>query len=202
MLVRTSVTDPITVAQLSGTELPLPGRVGMTLAPGKTGSGVHGWWARDLRADVDRLVDTYRTAQVVSLVEDHELHLLGIPDLVAAFEARGVAVRRIPFEDGGIPTYEQAMEAVGLVLDVASRGENVVIHCRGGLGRTGLVAACALVFNGTDATRAVRAVRAVRPGAIENVHQERFVYDFAAAVRTSTPMPADVRWPTDRSLRF
>ncbi len=54
-------------------------------------------------------------------------------------------------------------------------GKSVVIHCRGGLGRTGLLAAACLRALGVDAERAIAIVRAARPGTIENEAQAAFV---------------------------
>lgn len=87
---------------------------------------------------------------------------------------------RLPFPDTGVPSLELATTAVQAVLDAATRGQNVVIHCKGGLGRTGLIAACALVATGISAAEAMVAVRNARQGAIENSRQEAFVREFAS----------------------
>ena len=55
------------------------------------------------------------------------------------------------------------------------QGGAVVVHCRGGLGRAGMVAAMLLVMTGEDPRRAIERVRAVRPGAIETPAQEAYV---------------------------
>jgi protein-tyrosine phosphatase len=50
----------------------------------------------------------------------------------------------------------------------------------GGVGRTGTVAACALVAAGWDASSAIAEVRRVRhPTAVETAEQEAFVEAFA-----------------------
>mgnify|MGYP003345722415 CR=1 FL=1 len=46
-------------------------------------------------------------------------------------------------------------------------GANVPVHCKGGLGRAGMMAARLLVELGQPADEAIRAVRRARPGAIE-----------------------------------
>lgn len=55
-------------------------------------------------------------------------------------------------------------------------GERLLIHCRGGLERSGLVAARILVERGCAPRDAVHRVRAVRPGAIETRDQEEYVF--------------------------
>jgi protein-tyrosine phosphatase len=54
---------------------------------------------------------------------------------------------------------------------------DVLVHCRGGLGRAGTIAARLLVELGMDPAKAIENVRAVRAGAIETSDQERFVLD-------------------------
>jgi hypothetical protein len=56
---------------------------------------------------------------------------------------------------------------------------DVVVHCRGDLGRAGTIAARLLVELGVEPTRAIKAVREVRPGAIETCEQTNFVLNLA-----------------------
>jgi protein-tyrosine phosphatase len=93
----------------------------------------------------------------------------------------GLDVIALAIPDAGIPS---SMSAVAdLVRDILARlrsGDDVVVHCRGGLGRTGLIAACVLTTTGHDARQAMAMVRAARHGAIENTRQEEFVRAFAS----------------------
>ena len=54
-------------------------------------------------------------------------------------------------------------------------GRDVLVHCRGGLGRAGTIAARLLIELGMEPATAIRQVRAVRPGAIETLEQEKYV---------------------------
>lgn len=178
--VRTSVSHPILVDYLSHEVAPFRGRIGMTFAPGKSQrGGLTGHWERDLAIDTRDLAEKYGTHLLLSLVEDHELRELKIEGLVGACETLGIRVLRLPIKDQGVPSLELAKTAVRAALGTAARGENVVIHCMGGLGRTGLIAACALVALGVDPERAMGAVRKAREDAIENARQEDFVRSFA-----------------------
>ena len=58
---------------------------------------------------------------------------------------------------------------------------NILVHCRGGLGRAGTIAARLLIEIGIDPKIAISEVRAVRPGAIETVEQEKYVLSIRRA---------------------
>jgi hypothetical protein len=93
---RTSETDPIRVCAIPADLGERGGRLGVTFAPGKRAtSSFGGLWHRDLGADLDRLAGHFGVDVLVSLVEDDELHVLGIPRLVSAAERRGTTGVRI-----------------------------------------------------------------------------------------------------------
>ena len=58
-------------------------------------------------------------------------------------------------------------------------GASVVIHCLGGLGRTGMITARLLIEFGAEPDEAIAAVRAARPGAVQTFAQERYLRDLA-----------------------
>ena len=60
------------------------------------------------------------------------------------------------------------------------QGERVLIHCHGGRGRSGLVAARLLIDRGMDAPAALATVRRARPGAVETAGQEAHLTAYAA----------------------
>ena len=94
---RTSTSDPIRVDFLP---FPLPGRVGLTFAPGKC-DGIR--WQRSLAQDLDRLQAHYGVSHLVSLIEDHELAQYEIGNLYAEAERRGIATHRFPIRDVSVP---------------------------------------------------------------------------------------------------
>jgi hypothetical protein len=74
---------------------------------------------------------------------------------------------------------EASWPAVALHLRrLVADGNRVLVHCRGGLGRAGTVAACLLVELGVAPQDAVLRVRAARPHAIETAAQERYVLGY------------------------
>ena len=80
----------------------------------------------------------------------------------------------------GVPSDPQASaHLVSRIHGSLENGETVVIHCMGGLGRTGTIAAACLVGLGKNCESAIREVRSARPGAIENELQKKdFVTTF------------------------
>ena len=66
------------------------------------------------------------------------------------------------------------------------QGEILAVHCRGGVGRAGTIAACTLLQRGMVRTsaEAIAYVRARRSGAVESRRQEEFIKKFNQVVRT------------------
>jgi protein-tyrosine phosphatase len=172
---KTSQTHPLQIARL---DLARGGRIGVTFAPGKHDAGsMSGPWARDLGADLDAIV-AWPAQTLVTLIEPHEFDLLSIPKLGEGARRRGLKWLHLPIRDVSTPS--PAFEATwpghsARLRDCLASGQSVVIHCRGGLGRAGMIAARLLVESGVGAEAAIERVRAVRPGAIETWAQEAWV---------------------------
>jgi atypical dual specificity phosphatase len=90
-----------------------------------------------------------------------------------------LAESHVPVPDFAAPMQAQLATAVGIIRAVVEAGERVVVHCGGGRGRSGTVAACYLVELGLDWRAAVARVRALRPGAIETRAQLASVAAYA-----------------------
>ncbi len=185
--VMTSDTHPIYADFVPEKETKTSGRLGMTFAPGMKALGMRGRWERDLKSDLRVLREGYGTHVLVSVMEEHEYGGYGIPELFEHDLVEGIEVLRFAIEDMNIPKEAEAEQYGALILEIVSRlkeGENVVVHCRGGLGRTGTVAACVLVALGVhSADEAIDAVRAARKGTIQTKDQEDFVRRFEETLR-------------------
>ncbi|PKD41389.1 phosphatase [Methylomonas sp. Kb3] len=170
--VRTSHTHPLQIAELRAS--PAHGRIGITFCPGKHDHFAYtGAWERDLGIDLDAIA-AWGAKLVLTLVEPAELKALKVPQLGHEIRRRGIEWRHLPIADFSVPTlaFEQQWVTQGHeIREMLRSGQDVLVHCKGGLGRAGMIAARLLVELGMDAEEAINAVRHVRKGAIETPAQ-------------------------------
>jgi ADP-ribosyl-[dinitrogen reductase] hydrolase len=171
---RSSLTDPLQVAVVA---VPgIAGTIGLTLCPGKKDWA--GGWNRDLDTDLVAIRD-WGAEIVVTLIENREFLLLDVADLPDATARQGMKWVHLPIRDVSVPDdcFEVQWRTAGAELrSVLRRGGSVLVHCRGGLGRAGTIAARLLVELGMAPEAAIKAVRNARsPQAIETRDQEAHV---------------------------
>ncbi len=141
-------------------------------------------WQRDLHGDLRRLRHVHQCDVLVSLLDDEELSDLGIDDLEDAVAVHGFVHHRLPVRDGTVPDPEQLPEVLALI-DVLREqllaGRTLVLHCRAGQGRAGMLAALLVASLWELPGDAIERVRRAQPRAVETVPQEHYVYDTAFA---------------------
>jgi ADP-ribosyl-[dinitrogen reductase] hydrolase len=184
---RTSRSHPLQIASVAtGSGC---GRIGLTFCPGKKQKDAWtGAWNRDLGLDLDDVAE-WGAVVVVTLLEEYEIRALGVSKLHAQVERRHMEWIHLPIRDVSVPgdDFEAAWIVAGESVRARLRsGFDVLVHCKGGLGRAGTIAARLMVELGAAPAEAIAAVRCVRPGALETRAQAEHVM---SQVPVSEPPP-------------
>jgi ADP-ribosyl-[dinitrogen reductase] hydrolase len=128
---------------------------------------------------------------MIGLVEPDEYRQMGLVSKDDTDSMPGVFLKsmpvkylNMPIRDYDIPNNIFLTEwrlVLSYYASVTHGGNILGIHCMGGRGRSGMVAAMFLIGLGVGREESIRAVRSARPGAIENEKQEGFVRTFSLA---------------------
>jgi ADP-ribosyl-[dinitrogen reductase] hydrolase len=134
-------------------------------------------WQRSLEDDV-ATIERWGARLVLSLIEDLEFDRFEVRGLPEVVQRRQLHWSHFPIADMQPPRFATFESSGPVGQDVVWRlreGQQVLIHCAAGLGRTGTLAARLLVEFGVEPQEAIRRVRVARPGTLETVEQEAFV---------------------------
>lgn len=129
---------------------------------------------------------------VVSLLTKDEEASLELADEATIVGRQGIQFVSFPIPDYSVPASRaDTAKLVRQLGDLLSKGTNVVIHCRGGLGRAPLVAACLLASVGVPPEVAFQSIGVVRGTTVpETPEQRKWVVDFAASLVPPSPVPS------------
>lgn len=122
---------------------------------------------------------------VVTMMTQHELIEHQADTIPALCETLGMAWYHLPVEDGCAPE-ELFAQAFALhktaLLNAVNTGVTMVIHCHGGSGRTGLMAAILMLESGYDAADIKAQIQRIRPKSLTspvqvNYLMQRYAYE-------------------------
>jgi protein-tyrosine phosphatase len=150
--------------QIYWINLPLTGRLAIMARP-RAGDWlddeISGWRAEGI--DV-----------VVSLLEREEVSELGLQREADLCRAQGMEFISFSIPDRGVAS--SLKEAASLIRGIETRineGNSVAVQCRAGIGRSSLIAACALGRLGTEATAAFEAITKARGIIVPDTEEQR-----------------------------
>jgi len=139
----------------------IPGLLGGMQQPGLLGN---------VDEDIAALKE-FGVAVVVNLTEK--------PLYTNELEALGLRSVHFPIPDMGVPEFQPSLDLCRSISSWIQLGQCTVLHCRAGLGRTGTIIACVLVYRGQGAIQAIETVRKINPRYIQTDQQLAFVEQFA-----------------------
>jgi protein-tyrosine phosphatase len=118
---------------------------------------------------------------VISLLEREEIAELDIAEEKSLCEAHGISYLSFPIKDRNIPlSKREAFDFARILANLLQDGSSVVIHCRQGVGRSALVAACVLVLGGSSVEKAFELIEKARRCSVPDTEEQRqWVVDFA-----------------------
>jgi protein-tyrosine phosphatase len=128
---------------------------------------------------------------VVSLLTPEEMESLGLQQEAEISKKNGLEFLSLQIVDRSVPTLDsktvELLDAIEAALD---QGKRITVHCRQGIGRSGLIAASLLVAKGTSPAAAVERVgRARRVTVPETPEQRAWIDTFAATLSPAGHRP-------------
>lgn len=164
--------------QMYWIEGPWPGRLAVSPRP-RGGE----WLSDEIRAWSQSGIDV-----VVSLLTRDEMKDLDLNEEAELCRAHNISFISFPIDDLSVPpSRSEALNLVSTLERLLDEGHGIVIHCRGGIGRSGLLAASLLVSSGVEPEAAIRRASDARGFSVpETVQQVQWVRDFADATTALT----------------
>ena len=108
---------------------------------------VSGEWIEDEFSNISSM----GINRIVSLLEAHEAYELGLDSEKQLSEKYNMEFISYPIVDRGLPSsINEFLQFTNSLYHEVVLGLNIVIHCRAGIGRTGVVAAGILLHHGFD----------------------------------------------------
>ena len=118
---------------------------------------------------------------VLTLMLESEMHDNHLTNIESLCEEQDMQWFHLPIVDEGAP--EETFDLVWAkykseIHAILNDNESVVIHCKGGSGRTGIVAAKILLERGADFDSTIEQIKALRPNAFAHDVQVEYMAQF------------------------
>jgi protein-tyrosine phosphatase len=133
-----------------------------------------------------RLIRACGVDILVSALTATEVDELGLSNEASCCANAEISFIPFPIEDRGIPASGNAVKGLATHLrQELDLGHNVAIHCRAGIGRSSLLAACILVSEGVSSAQAFQALAQARGCEVPDTPQQRsWVDEFSKQLKS------------------
>ncbi|BDA80076.1 hypothetical protein LPTSP3_g30060 [Leptospira kobayashii] len=147
--------------------------IGLTILPGRKDRG------RNLNDDINEM-KKQKITHVISLITEQEYAEYGVSEMKTEYANAGFETFYLPTLDQRVPTLPSFHETIEWMEKALQKKGKILIHCVGGLGRSGTLAAGYLI--GKEKMTAKEAIQKVRESrserAIESREQEKYLNEF------------------------
>ncbi len=119
---------------------------------------------------------------IITLLSTKDLSKNNVGTLPKACDLAELLWFHMPIIDNQAPDQafiEQLNANSSHILSLLAQGKAVVIHCKGGSGRTGLMAALLMLLSGESLEDTTKKIQAIRPKALIKPAQVEFLHSFA-----------------------
>lgn len=116
---------------------------------------------------------------VVSHLEKSEENSLGLEHEEALLQAAGIQFLPYPIKDMHLPDKTAFESFIDSLYERLIQGDNLAVHCRAGIGRTGMTSSCLLIRAGYQCRDAIDRVASARGKSIPDTKEQLdFIRDF------------------------
>ena len=124
--------------------------------------------------------------KVLCLLEEPESQQLGLQDQQTLTEKTGMEFQRFPITDYGVPDFLDLQILITELRKDLQDGKHILVHCRGGVGRTGLICCCVMAASGHNVPDAISIVTKKRGAQVpETPAQIDMIIRYAARNRSA-----------------
>lgn len=139
------------------------GKLMISEAPGRQDTYQNRNLAEDLKT-----IKSQDVQVIVCLLEWWEMHKLGLQEYPREVQNNNIVFYHFPIACRESPKTKNIISITNIIIKHLANGDNVLVHCREGLSRAGLVCACCLTHYHYQAYNAISEVKKRRRGALNS----------------------------------
>ncbi len=125
------------------------------------------------------------TDKILCLLEESESEKLGLKSQESLTIDAGMEFQRFPIADFSVPDFLDLQVQISRAHNELNEGKNLLVHCKGGIGRTGLICCCLMLSTGVSVPDAISVVTKQRGEQVpETPEQIDMLIRYAARNRT------------------
>lgn len=146
-----------------------PGTLALGIQPGRIDKSHQ----RDLMTDLNIIRSHFNL--IICLQEEFEFALHGVHNYFQTCEELNLPILHIPIQDRKAPTFEVSKKLAAYIFSLLQSGYSIYMHCLGGIGRSGCLAACVAMHYGIKKEEVIQFIRCRRSRAVQTKSQKDLV---------------------------